>query len=327
MYSCEQISNRTTGNTYINTNEEQTYYQEFTECGFSIKCPCKLEDISKETRTDFLINYAGITDKEDNKRIALYQLMVSKLPIGHKDIDAKTLEDALLDKIKSTLYDLNVKEIKPIFFSYNEYPGYVGECTTSNGRRQKAVMFVKQNYIICLTVISNNDLISRFNKFTNSITFLDSDNQNSSAAIKNVIKQKVNPIGLYIETPCQLIQSKLDGFDNYYYCETNSQNDNLNITYKIMINALPIKYSTMIESDKKAIKQNLLNHIKSFDSYHEKGDLKIPNHFAYTISSIGYGLNSKECLILTDKYVIELIVVGKPNINISFDNFINSLSE
>jgi hypothetical protein len=58
------------------------------------------------------------------------------------------------------------KKYKPIKFSYEEYPGYACE-TTHNGYRQKGVYFVKENFIIALTVISNNNLEAKFNKFTN----------------------------------------------------------------------------------------------------------------------------------------------------------------
>ena len=63
------------------------------------------------------------------------------------------------------------KKYKPIKFSYDEYPGYACE-TTHNGYGQKGVYFVKENYIIALTVISNNNLEAKFNKFTNSFKSL-----------------------------------------------------------------------------------------------------------------------------------------------------------
>ena len=61
----------------------------------------------------------------------------------------------------------NFHNCTPVLFGYEEYIGYVGECT-HNGYKQKGVMFWKENYIICLTVISNDNLEEKFNKFTNS---------------------------------------------------------------------------------------------------------------------------------------------------------------
>lgn len=63
---------------------------------------------------------------------------------------------------------------KPIKFSYDEYPGYACE-TTHNGYGQKGGYFVKENFIIALTVISNNNLEAKFNKFTNCFKSLTSN--------------------------------------------------------------------------------------------------------------------------------------------------------
>ena len=60
----------------------------------------------------------------------------------------------------------NFHNLKSVRFGYEGYQGYVGE-TTHNGFAQKGVIFRKDNLLIALTVITNNHLEEKFNKFTN----------------------------------------------------------------------------------------------------------------------------------------------------------------
>lgn len=169
--SCQVNSKRQDEGHQSSSNlKDISYYQErgyqiFQEYGFAIKAPCLLEDISQQVSGEWLLNYGGIANKESPEKRTFYQLAVNRLPVGYKDIPADKLKSAIDSKIRDTMK--NLKNCKFILFGYEEYQGYVGECITK-GYTQKGVVFLKDNYIICLTVISNDNLEEKFNKFTNS---------------------------------------------------------------------------------------------------------------------------------------------------------------
>lgn len=159
-------------------------YQIFQEYGFAIKAPCVLEDVSQHVSGEWLLNCGGIAEKESPKKRTFYQLAVNRLPVGFKDIPADKLKSAIDNKIRETMG--NLKNCKSISFGYEKYQGYVGECITK-GYTQKGVIFSKDNYIICLTVISNDNLKEKFNRFTNSFKSIkDNITQSSSMNDKSI---------------------------------------------------------------------------------------------------------------------------------------------
>ena len=163
MSSCGQAQKRQTpanARTYV----EKGFRLSFPEYGFSLDAPCEMKDVSAHSSGDFLINYGGVTDGDNPEKMAAYQLIVIRVPVGYKDLSKDEYEKMVDKALKMQAQKFKV--FKPIRFSYDEYPGYACE-TTHNGYGQKGVYFVKENYIIALTVISNNNLEAKFNKFTN----------------------------------------------------------------------------------------------------------------------------------------------------------------
>ena len=80
----------------------------------------------------------------------------------------------------------------------------------------------------------------------------------------------------------------------------------------------------MIKSDQQQIKNNLLGYLRSKDSYTECR-VGVKNHFAYKTSYTESGFKFKECMILTDKHVIELMMFSKNGISdTKFMEFVNS---
>lgn len=190
------------GNQNSRNLKEIAYYQEkdyqiFQEYGFAIKAPCLLEDVSNQVSGEFLLNYGGITEKDNPAKITFYQLAINRLPIGYKDMPADKLKSAIDSKIKDAMK--NLRNCKSILFGYEKYQGYIGECTTK-GYNQKGLMFSKDDYIICLTVISNDNLEEKFNSFTNSFKSIkDNVTQTSSmndGTIKRGDKSKVDNVHL-----------------------------------------------------------------------------------------------------------------------------------
>lgn len=146
------------------TEISNDFYLEFPQYGFALDAPCEMKDVSAHSSGNFLINYGGTTDENDPAKMAAYQLIVNRAPIGYKDIPKDQYEKKVDEFLR--MQAQRFLKYKPIRFSYDEYPGYACE-TTHNGYRQKGVIFVKENYIIALTVISNNDLDTKFSAFTN----------------------------------------------------------------------------------------------------------------------------------------------------------------
>ena len=189
--SCQVNSKRQDeGNQSSSNLKDISYYQErgyqiFQEYGFAIKAPCLLEDISQQVSGEFLFNYGGITEKDNPAKITFYQLAINRLPVGYKDIPADKLKNAIDNKIKDAMK--NLKNCKSIIFGYEEYQGYVGECITK-GYNQKGLMFSKDDYIICLTVISNDNIEEKFNRFTNSFKSIKNNVTQTSSMDDGTIK-------------------------------------------------------------------------------------------------------------------------------------------
>lgn len=169
--SCGQAQNRQTP-ANAKTNVEKEFRLSFPEYGFSLDAPCEMKDVSAHSSGDFLINYGGVTDGNSPEKMAAYQLLVIRVPVGYKDLSKDEYEQMVDKALRMQVQKF--KKYKPIRFSYDEYPGYACE-TTHNGYGQKGVFFVKENYIIALTVISNNNLEAKFNKFTNCFKSLTSN--------------------------------------------------------------------------------------------------------------------------------------------------------
>ncbi len=83
-----------------------------------------MKDVSAQASGDFLLNYGGVTDGNDPSRMTAYQLIVTLLPVGYKDIPKDELASKIDILIKSRMSSM--KNVKPINFGYEGYKGYVG---------------------------------------------------------------------------------------------------------------------------------------------------------------------------------------------------------
>lgn len=173
MLSCQQTSNSTSfdnekpGSHVVESEKE--YTKEFPEYGFSIKTPCKLEDVSAHSSGDFIMNLGGVTDGDDKQKIAAYQFIVTRLPVGYKNLSKAKLSKRIDDMLRQQTSHL--KNVEAIRVGYEGFPGYVGY-TTHNGLQQKGMMFAVNNYIVAMTVMTNNDLETKFNKFSNGFKII-----------------------------------------------------------------------------------------------------------------------------------------------------------
>lgn len=147
----------------------ESYTYPFHEYGFSITAPCKMEDVSRYSSGDFLINLGGITDGNDAKKIAAYQFMVTRLPVGYRNIPAEELSRRVDESLRTTFS--NLENLEAVKVGYEGFPGYVGYAY-SNNLRQKGMVFSMKNYIIVLTVMTNDNLEAKFNRFTNGFKVL-----------------------------------------------------------------------------------------------------------------------------------------------------------
>lgn len=190
LSSCNNNQNNKSSNNKINEEVEnskipsskKSEYQFFQDYGIAVKLPCILEDVSNQTNADFDLNYGGIDNANNKEKLAAYQLMIIKLPVGYKDLSPEELNEKVDIKLKEILG--NLQNLKSVYFGYENYPGYVVE-TSHNGYSQKAITFHKENFIYCLTVMTNDNLEERFNNLTNNIKFLDTKNHNNFSESNN----------------------------------------------------------------------------------------------------------------------------------------------
>lgn len=293
-------------------------YQVYESLGFAIKGEIRLEDISSRANTDFTLNLGGIEDANTSRQ-CFYQLMISALPIGRKDLSEATVTSMVDKKLKEAMSSF--RNVKAIRFSENAYQGYYGE-TSHNGMAQKGVMFYRDGYVYALTAISNYNLEQRFNVFTNAIVFFTPDRRKSPVS---GYRQYVKEIGCYVSAPCRLVNHSEPGYDCIYEGAT-ADDPNTGVVYKVSINFLPMSFSKMTASDQATIKRNLRNYAASKQSM-TACSLSVDNVMALTASSFENGYNIKEAIILTDSSVIELIVASKEDVSSAFNLFVKSFSK
>ncbi|MFI3287046.1 MAG: hypothetical protein R3Y61_01065 [Rikenellaceae bacterium] len=309
-----------------NKNNGAGFIHNFIEYGFSIEAPCQMQDVSSQSNLDCLVNYAGTTDKNDLSKMAFYQLMVIRLPVGYKDLAADKLKIAVDSKLKEVTN--NFTQRKSITFGYEGYKGYEVKTRHNNMDQVGVFFFNNENLIIALTVISNNDIEQKFNKFTNGFS--------SSSNTKPVVtRESVEPenysaqnldFGYSFSLPCKLEKMQQSGFDYTYIGGINKENPETGIIYKVCANKFPQSYSSMLNYDKKAIKNNILNYIKSKGDYKEMR-LPIKNYCSYAFDYTESNYKVKECLILVDEYLIELIMFSMIPFESYFDEFCRSIRE
>lgn len=302
---------------------ENGYTLDFSEYGFILKAPCKMENVSAHASGNFLLNYGGVTDADDPNKMTAYQLVVTRLPIGYKDVDEKELTNRIDALIKSQMSSM--KNVTPISFGYEGYKGYVGE-TSHNGMKQKGVIFSKDNYIIALTVISNDNLVAKFNKYTNGFKAVSAKNTEQQISVDDKPVQRLS-FGYSVEAPCILKQYPSQEVDYSYSGAINPDNQDNAIVYKIQVSQLPMALSDMISSDRNQIKKNLIDYLKSRGTY-SACTVNVNSIFAYKIEYKESGFLIKECMILTENHIIELMTFSKQGVSdTQFLKFVNSLKK
>ena len=302
---------------------ENGYTLDFSEYGFILKAPCKMENVSAHASGNFLLNYGGVTDADDPNKMTAYQLVVTRLPIGYKDVDEKELTNRIDALIKSQMSSM--KNVTPISFGYEGYKGYVGE-TSHNGMKQKGVIFSKDNYIIALTVISNDNLVAKFNKYTNGFKAVSAKNTEQQISVDDKPVQRLS-FGYSVEAPCILKQYPSQEVDYSYSGAINPDNQDKAIVYKIQVSQLPMALSDMISSDRNQIKKNLIDYLKSRGTY-SACTVNVNSIFAYKIEYKESGFLIKECMILTENHIIELMTFSKQGVSdTQFLKFVNSLKK
>lgn len=221
---CASCSNQTQNE---RTNHEITteYTEVFESVGFSITTPCKLQDVSSQSEGNFIINYGGVENPNDAKTMAAYQVIVNKLPVGHRDMTNSELHNYLHNFLMNNTNFSNVEKIK---FGYENYSGYVGY-TSQNGLKQKTVMFIKDDYIIGLNIMTNCNIESKFNKFTNGFKTITQNQLSSTHKSNSSVEKKIT---LNPNLPKQFTNSKF----SIYFPETWSiVQENVKITEQTTI--------------------------------------------------------------------------------------------
>lgn len=326
LSGCNQPNTTPAGNvtdTESANSSEDSYTLDFSEYGFLLKAPCQMEDVSAQASGDYLLNYGGVTDADNPERMAAYQLVVTRLPIGYKDINEEELKNKIDALIKSRM--TSMRNVTSISFGYEGYRGYVGE-TSHNGMKQKGVIFSKDNYIIALTVISNDNLVAKFNKFTNGFKTVSVQNTKRQVSEADKSVQRLS-FGYSVEAPCILKQYPSQEVDYSYSGAINPDNQDKAIVYKIQVSQLPMTLNNMISSDRNQIKKNLIDYLKSKGTY-SACTVNVNNIFAYKIEYKESGFLIKECMILTENHIIELMIFSKQGVSENqFLKYVNSLKK
>lgn len=146
---------------------KQKGYQTFSAFKFAFKTPIKLADISYQTKHDFSLEYGGIENQSNTQKLAVYQLIINRFPAGYKGLSKKDKNLFKEQMIKKLIGQNTAKKVK---FNQDEIDGYITQYT-QKGYNAKGIIFIKNDCIYGLTLISNDKLEQRFNELTNGIHF------------------------------------------------------------------------------------------------------------------------------------------------------------
>ncbi|PWM24977.1 MAG: hypothetical protein DBX44_03225 [Oscillospiraceae bacterium] len=103
------------------------------------------------------------------QKMAAYQFIVTRLPVGYKNLSKDELSRKVDDMLRQQTSRFN--NVEAIKVGYEGFPGYVGY-TEHQGLQQKGMMFAVNNYIIAMSVMTNDDLETKFNKFSNGFKII-----------------------------------------------------------------------------------------------------------------------------------------------------------
>lgn len=155
-----------------NANRGESYYklkgyQTFSSFKFAIKTPIKLTDISYQTKHDFSLEFGGIENQNNKQNLAVYQLIINRFPAGYKGLSKKEKDSFRNDMIKQFIGQNPSKKVK---LGQEGIDAYITQYT-QKGYNARGIIFIKNDCIYGLTLISNDNLEQRFNELTNSIHF------------------------------------------------------------------------------------------------------------------------------------------------------------
>jgi hypothetical protein len=136
-------------------------YQVFKEYQFAVKCPAKLQDVSKQSVDDFDFNYAGHTDD------TFYQVMIIKIPAGRLDMSKEEEKSFLQDMFNSS------KGGKSVLWGEENLPAYLFDDYVQKGFNGRGIAVARNGKIYVFNVITKRNLDATFNSFTNNVYFLD----------------------------------------------------------------------------------------------------------------------------------------------------------
>lgn len=171
----------------IPDNRDANYYKErgyhvFTEANIAVRTPCSLNDVSSQASGDFLINYGGVENENDERTFSAYQLIVTRFPVGYNNFSEDKKQSFREEIFSSAIHGVdNYKRVK---VGYEGYDGIIIE-SSKNGYSLKGETFIKGDFVYGLVVVSNDNLESRFNQYTNSIRFISESMEQEKALNQN----------------------------------------------------------------------------------------------------------------------------------------------
>lgn len=141
-------------------------YQVFTKYRLAIKFPVKLSDLSSQTKDNSDFIHGGFLNKDSESKVVFYQVIINQLPAGYKDLnpsEKKTFEAKLLnEKFPGSKEKVIFMGVDAFVLSYknNRYSG-------------RSLVFIKYGRIYGFNIMTNDDIISKFNAMTNNIEFFE----------------------------------------------------------------------------------------------------------------------------------------------------------
>jgi hypothetical protein len=183
--SAVRTTDKETAEEPVPTGKDAAYYkskgyQIFAEYQVAVKCPATLQDISKRSKEDFDLNYAGHTDD------SFYQVMIFKLPAGRADM-SKEEEKAFMKDMFS-----RSQGGKSVVWGDEELPAYLFDDYVQKGLDGRGIAVSRNGKVYAFNVITKGDLNVKFNAFTNNVRFLDKLEATNKVPKSDAATNKVN---------------------------------------------------------------------------------------------------------------------------------------
>ncbi len=130
-------------------------FQVFDNHFFAVKLPVKISDLTRHSDMSHDFNYGSFINRGSRRNQVFYQVIINNMPREFAEMSSE-MQDLFVEDMFNNLLPANKRKI-----NYLDGHAYISNFMEGNNKGRGA-MFVKNNRIYALTVITNNNLDNHF---------------------------------------------------------------------------------------------------------------------------------------------------------------------